>query len=376
MSSIAVNAITDANGGNTTSINGTTPNAYNTVGKNLIINGAMRIDQRNSGSAVTINTTSNTYTLDRWMASGVVSDGVFTVVQSTEAPAGFNQSTKITVTTADASIGSTESYVFGQFIEGNNVAHLNWGTSNAKTVTLSFWIRSSVTGTFSGVIHNSDVNKCYPFTYTISTADTWEKQTVTVDGDTSGTWLSDTGRGIVVRFSLGVGSSLLNTAGAWASSTALGATGETQLISTLNATLYITGVQLEVGESATEFEHRLLTLEQQLCYRYFYASEGYYGNSSYQHSAYNTYIGLSVAASRWLWADFHFPVPMRATPTVTPRDAAGNPGKQSIWNSGGGSLAHNYDPYSMYGNNEVVHMSDYVNAKYGICGHLRLDAEL
>ena len=302
MSTIAVNAITDANGGSTTSINGTTPNAYNTVGKNLIINGNMRIDQRNSGGSTTINSTANTYTLDRWMSSGQSSDGVFTVVQSTEVPAGFNQSTKITVTTADASIGSTQSYLFGQFIEGNNVAHLNWGTSNAKTVTLSFWIRSSVTGTFSGVIHNSAVDRCYPFTYTISAADTWEKQTVTITGDTSGTWLSDTGRGITVRFSLGVGSSYLNTAGAWASSTAFGATGETQLISTLNATLYFTGVQLEVGESATEFEHRPYTTELSLCERYY--QTGVAGSPARYSDGYST-------------SPANYRQKMRASPTVT-----------------------------------------------------------
>ena len=297
------------------------------VGKNLIINGAMQVDQRNSGGSTTINSTANIYTLDRWMASGVLSDGVFTVVQSTEAPAGFNKSTKMTVTTADSSIGSTESYLFGQFIEGNNVAHFNWGTSNAKTVTLSFWIRSSVTGTFSGVIHNSDVNKCYPFTYTISTADTWEKQTVTVDGDTSGTWLSDTGRGIVVRFSLGVGSSLLNTAGAWASSTALGATGETQLISTLNATLYITGVQLEVGESATDFEHRPYTVELSLCQRYYFVLNG----NSYPNNYGSAYLGM-----------VKHPVTMRATPTYS---AGTNPGGHSL-NPTGLDLGYIYNASS------------------------------
>jgi len=312
MSTIAVDTILDSNNGTTASINGTTPNAYNTVGKNLIINGAMRIDQRNSGGSTTINSTGNTYTLDRWMGSGQSSDGVFTVVQSTEVPAGFDQSTKITVTTADASIGSTQSYLFGQFIEGNNVAYLNWGTANAKTVTLSFWIRSSVTGTFSGVIHNSAVDRCYPFTYTISAADTWEKQTVTITGDTSGTWLSDTGRGITVRFSLGVGSSYLNTAGAWASSTALGATGETQLISTVNATLYITGVQLEVGETATEFEHRPYTTELSLCQRYYFVLIG----NSYP----NTYGGASLGM-------VNHPVKMRVTPTYS---AATNSGGHTL----------------------------------------------
>jgi len=251
--------------------------------RNRIINGDMRIDQRNAGAPTTINTTANTYTLDRWNCSGNISDGVFTVDQVTDAPAGFVNSTKITVTTADASIGADESYLFFQFIEGNNVADLGFGTANAKTITVSFWVRSSLRGTFGGALNNSANDRNYPFVYPIDVADTWEHKTITIAGDTSGTWLTDTNRGIGLRFQIGVGSNRIATAGSWTgTSTIYGATGATNLISTLNATLYITGVQLEVGTVATPFEHRPISVELSLCKRYFevWSGIGYNGVGS------------------------------------------------------------------------------------------------
>jgi len=237
--------------------------------KNRIINGDMRIAQRGT-AAVTINTGANTYTLDRWNAAGQVTDGVFTVDQVADAPAGFTNSTKITVTTADASIGSTQVYLFSQFIEGNNVADLGFGAAGAKTITVSFWVRSSLTGTFGGALNNSANNRNYPFTYSISAANTWEYKTITIAGDTSGTWLTDTGRGIGLRFQIGAGSSAVATAGSWTGTSSIfGATGATNIISTLNADWYITGVQLEVGSVATPFERRPYGTELALCQRYY-----------------------------------------------------------------------------------------------------------
>ena len=309
MSTIAVNAITDANDGNTTTINGVTPNSANVVGKNKIINGAMRIDQRNSGGAVTMNTTSNTYTLDRWNSSGQISDGVFTIQQSTEAPAGFTNSSKITVTTADASIGSSQSYLFSQFIEGNNIADLGFGTANAKTITVSFWVRSSLTGTFGGALNNSANDRNYPFTYSISAANTWEYKTITIAGDTSGTWLTDTSRGIGLRFQIGMGSDRIATAGSWTgTSNIFGAIGATNIIETLNATWQITGVQLEVGESATEFEHRPYGTELQLCQRYYFQKATGGANKAVASGAYYTTTTMIAVVS--------FPVTMRASPTI------------------------------------------------------------
>ena len=252
---------------------GTVAAAFNSNGlffRNRIINGDMRIDQRNAGAAVTINSTANTFTLDRWVTAGQVTDGVFTVQQDTVVPTGFVNSSKITVTTADASLGATQFYVFRQFIEGTNTADLGWGAAGALIVTLSFWIRSSVTGTFGGALQNATNDRNYPFTYVINAANTWEYKTVTVAGDTTGTWGTGTGRGITVTFSLGAGSSSSATAGAWTGTSGIySATGATNLMATLNATWYVTGVQLETGSVATPFERRPYGTELMLCQRYF-----------------------------------------------------------------------------------------------------------
>jgi hypothetical protein len=156
-----------------------------------------------------------------------------------------------------------------QSIEGFNVADLGWGTASAKSVTISFWVRSSLTGTFGGALYNNSFNLSYPFTYTISSADTWEYKTVTIAGDTSGTWLTNNGIGLGVNFGLGTGSDFSGTAGAWTGSGLLSATGAVSVIGTLNATWYVTGVQLEVGSVATPFERRPYGTELALCQRYF-----------------------------------------------------------------------------------------------------------
>ena len=278
--------------------------------RNKIINGDMRIDQRNAGAAVTVNSTANTYGVDRWFGSGQNTDGVFTIDQTTDAPDGFTNSTRITVTTADASIGATQNYLFRQAIEGNNVYDLDFGTASAKTITFSFWVRSSLTGTFGGALNNAANDRNYPFTYSISAANTWEYKTVTVTGDTTGTWLTDTGRGITLTFQIGVGSSRVATAGSWTgTSLVYGATGATNVIETLNATLDITGVQLEVGSVATPFEHRSYGDELARCQRYFqYFPAGAVGQ-------WNSSTVCELGAS--------YPVEMRTTPTasVNPNDA-------------------------------------------------------
>jgi hypothetical protein len=240
--------------------------------KNRIINGAMVIDQRNAGAAITVNSTTASFAVDRWKSVGQSADGVYTLQQVSDAPVGFNFSLKATVTTADASIGASQFYNIFQIIEGFNWADLNWGTANAKTVTYSFWVKSSLTGTMGGSLYNSTADYCYPFTYTISAANTWEYKTITIVGSTAGTWVGATnGTGVNVNFSIGDGSSRLGTAGAWTASTATGATGQTQVISTLSATIQWAGVQLEVGTQATSFEYRQYTTELQLCQRYFYS---------------------------------------------------------------------------------------------------------
>ena len=270
MSSIAVNAITDANAGNTATINSVTPNVNNVVGKNRIINGNMMIDQRNAGASVT--PASGAYTLDRFNATTVAGTGKFSVQQNAGAvtpPAGFTNYLGVTSLSA-YSITAGDIQLITQQIEGFNVSDLGWGTANAKTVTLSFQVYSSLTGTFGGSLRNYDNNRSYPFSYSIPVANTWTKISVTVVGDTSGTWYKNNSTGIAVSWGLGVGSTYSTTAGAWAGALYGAPTGSVSVVGTSGATFYITGVQLEAGSSATEFEHRQYTTELQLCSRYFW----------------------------------------------------------------------------------------------------------
>ena len=237
--------------------------------RNRIINGDMRIDQRNAGAAVTINVNTEVYVIDRFSGSGQVADGVFTIQRSTTAPTGFTNSLLATVTTADASIGAAQYYFLNQRVEGFNCADLGFGTASASTVTLSFWVRSSLTGTFSGALSNSAYTRAYPFTYTINAANTFEYKTITIPGDSSGTWLTDNGIGLRVYWDLGVGTDNRAAAGAWTASGRIGATGSTNWIATNGATFYITGVQLEPGSTATPFERRSYGQELALCQRYY-----------------------------------------------------------------------------------------------------------
>jgi hypothetical protein len=286
--------------------------------KNRIINGAMTFDQRNAGASVTLTNT-GVYTVDRWQ--GVEdTDGGMTAQQDSSAPAGFVNSLKCTTTTADGSLSATQYAVVLQKIEGTNISDLAWGTANARTVTLSFWVRSSLTGTFGGSLSNSANNRSYPFTYTISVADTWEQKSITIAGDTSGTWLTTTGVGINIHFGLGVGSTYSGTAGAWAGAQFLSATGATSVIGTLNATFYITGVQLEQNTSATPFERRLYGQELANCQRYF--EKGFAidtaptdGSGDYFNGGALGVFAFATNALRTLPITYR--VEKRASPTVT-----------------------------------------------------------
>jgi hypothetical protein len=184
------------------------------------------------------------------------------------------------------------------------VADLGWGTAAAQTITLSFWVRSSLTGTFGGAVKNSALNRAYPFSYAINAANTWEQKSITISGDTTGTWLTDNSIGLWLMLGIGVGSTYSGTAGAWSGSTFFSATGATSVVGTSGATFYITGVQLEAGSVATPFEHRQYGQELALCQRYYYqpSSQNYHGVR---------YSGTSP------WVTIPFPVPMRATPTLT-----------------------------------------------------------
>jgi len=239
----------------------------NVTFRNRIINGAMVIDQRNAGASVSFAASASAYTVDRFLVENAT-DGTLTVQQSSTAPTGFSKSLLITITAADASLGATQRCRILQAIEGFNTADLAFGTASASAVTLSFWVRSSLTGTFGGALNNGDVNRSYPFTYTISSANTFEYKTVTVSGETTGTWNTGNTVGMYVQFGLGVGSTFSATAGAWATSQIMSATGATSVVGTNGATFYITGVQLEAGTTASPFEYRQYGTELLLCQRY------------------------------------------------------------------------------------------------------------
>jgi hypothetical protein len=276
--------------------------------KNRIINGDMRIDQRNNGASIT--PTSGQFCVDRWLAD-LTQASKYSTQRNAGAvtpPVGFSNYLGATSLSA-YSVTSTDYFVLQQRIEGFNMADLDWGTANAKTVTLSFWVRSSLTGTFGGALLNDGNNQNYPFSYTISSANTWTQISITIQGPTSGTWLATNGTGIKVIFSLGTGTSYSLTAGAWTGSLALSATGATSVVGTNGATFYITGVQLEQNTSATPFERRMYGMELANCQRYYYRI---YPNEnarplSTSGQAYST-TGFIVTCQ--------FPVPMRSRPTA------------------------------------------------------------
>jgi len=232
--------------------------------KNRIINGDMRIDQRNAGASVT--PADGQYTLDRWIWQQVTA-GKCTVSQSSTSTAGFTNSLLITSTSAYTPL-TGDVMTIGQRIEGFNAADLGWGTASAKTLTVSFWVRSSLTGAFGGTLRNGSAARSYPFLFTITSANTFEYKTVVVAGDTSGTWATNNSTGLQLSFAVGSGATYKGTAGAWASAPYYSATGATDLVGTSGATFYITGVQLEKGSTATSFDYRDYGRELAMCQRY------------------------------------------------------------------------------------------------------------
>jgi len=251
-----------------------TPTAQSLQGfRNRIINGDMRIDQRNNGASVSISNNTFTYTLDRW---GVIesSAAVLSVQRLTDSPAGFTDSLGVTVTTADTSLASTEYGYIEQRIEGFNVSDLSFGSAQASTVTLSFWVKSNVVSTAHCVVLlNSASNRCYATNFAVSTSGAWSQVSVTIPGDTAGTWLADNGTGLVVRFGLGTGTTRRGTADTWVTtSDVVGTSSPTpaNIMGAVNNYIYITGVQLEAGSVATPFERRPYGTELSLCQRYYY----------------------------------------------------------------------------------------------------------
>ena len=285
---------------------GTAGTAGVTGFKNRIINGAMNVNQYGSGSNNSV-TTVNTYTIDRFAYYATTGAAQFTIQQnagSVTPPVGFTNYLGFTNSASAYSIVSSSLCCIDHQIEGYNISDLGYGTANAKTCTLSFWVYSSLTGTYSGTIQNSAQSRAYGFTYSIPTANTWTYITAVIPGDTSGSWGTTNGRGIGINWSLGCGTTFnAPSSGSWLTGQYFGVTGTTNWVATANATLYITGVQFEQGVSATNFDVRSYGTELGLCQRYYeygYALFCCYGNGA-----------------NGLYGSAPIKVTKRATPTVS-----------------------------------------------------------
>jgi len=235
--------------------------------KNLIINGNFVVGQRGTSFS---NVTSSQFCLDRFSVD-VGGGGAFNVTQDTSAPEGFEKSLKLEVNTADSSIAVGDAYRITQGVEGQNIAQIELGASTAKPMALSFYVKSSVTGTYGVGLANSAETENFVAEYTISSANTWEKKTINIPVRTSGTWLTTNGVGIGVRFDLGSGTNYNGTAGQWqtTSSKVYRTSSCVNLIATGSATWFLTGVQLEIGQNPTAFEHEPIAVTLEKCYRYF-----------------------------------------------------------------------------------------------------------
>lgn len=302
-----------------------------TLMKNKIINGAMLINQRN---ATVSSSNTETYTVDRFSIYRDGTAATFSAQQSSDAPSGFSNS--LLLTTTSAGTGATnDGYWLAQKIEGFNTYDLAWGTASAKATTMSFWVKSSLTGQFGGTLVNSAFNYSFPFSYTISVANTWEYKTISISAPTSGTWIGATnGIGVRIYWDMGSGASLKGTAGSWTASGLTGATGDVSLVGTAGATWQMTGVQLERGSSATGFEYVNYQTSLANCYRYYYQRNTGVNDYPFALQAYSTTAVYG--------AMLQFPVTMRATPTMASSGAflaqQGNSGSSNTIGTFGASL--------------------------------------
>jgi hypothetical protein len=286
--------------------------------RNKIINGAMVIDQRNAGASSTCGA-DQTFITDRFcIRNSTALTNKLTAQQnagSVTPPPGFTNYFGVT-SSSSYSVAAGDYFAIQQSIEGYNIADLDFGKSTAKTITLSFWVRSSLTGTFGGSLNNSAYNRGYPFTYTIPSANTWTQISVIIPGDTSGTWLTNNGTGIQVFWGLGTGANNNGTAGAWGAAGIVSATGATSVVGTSGATFYLTGVQLEIGTVPTAFELRSYSKELMMCQRYC---------NVITFQGYETLIGVGFnLANNRILMDYPLCVQMRTQPSATLSGAASN----------------------------------------------------
>ena len=279
--------------------------------RNRIINGDMRIDQRNNGGTVSGHVT---YPVDRFRVIKDTGSGTMTMNRSSTAPAGFNTSVVYTVGTAYTP-GSGENNFFVQLIEGYQTADFGWGTAGAVPVTLSFWVRCSLAGYFGGSLRNGSSNKSFIFSYTITAPDVWEYKTITIPGCTDGTWDKTTGNGVELVWGFAVGSNYSNAPGGWYAGNYISATNAKFISSTAGATWFMTGAQLEKGTVATPFEHRSFGAELALCQRYYQVINQVSWNQGQasRDTATESYHGQQIQS------------PMRIAPTIATYDNSGNP---------------------------------------------------
>ena len=321
--------------------------------RNLVINGAMNVAQR--GTSFT-SISSNTYTLDRWQLQAA-GDGRSTITQSTTVPNNnFLYSMKVDVTTADTSLGATDLQSFTQRIEGNAMYQLGLGTSSAKSLAVSFWVRSNKTGTYCVAIRNASGGRSITSEYSISSADTWEHKVITFSGDTTGTYSTNNSEGINLNFVLLAGTNHDGkTADTWEANTAFATDNQVNLFDNTSNEWYVTGVQLEVGSAATEFEHRSFEEELAACQRY-YKRYNVGSDTAYSRLVVSTY---SDTTSRF-YVTMQLPVELRTTPTmaqssltlngqaVTSVANVGGTQAMSFVFNHGGSIATN-NQYQVYG---------------------------
>ena len=352
--------------------------------RNKIINGAMVIDQRNAGAVVTPG--SGGYTLDRWQALQSAASK-FSVQQTPSATetgyaariaAGFTSYLAVTSLSA-YSVSSSDYYSIRQSIEGFNISDLAWGTSSAKTITISALVYSSLTGTFGGSIQNSANNYNYPFSYSIPVANTWTQISVTIAGPTSGAFLTTNAVGFIVNFGLGVGSTFSGTAGTWAATNVFSATGAVSVVGTSGATFYITGVQLEKGSTATEFEHRSFGEELALCQRYYEKTYDYdvvAGTTTYVGGSFHGGGNTTRTTGYIAGGNNNFRTPKRDNPTIVLYDQAGNSGKVQRYELGVSGTENSSAAVSYAAHRNFMCYSNTGSNATGIMFHFTAESEL
>ena len=332
---------------NSFSISGQFVTPYSGMMKNRIINGDMRIDQRFAGAANTGVTGTNQYVTDRWLCRTMIAGRTRFQQNNTNGPGqsatqiatGFSNYFGANVVSSNTSYSAGDQYYILQCIEGSNIQDLNWGSSVASPATLSFWVYSSIAGTHAGCFTNANANRSYPFTYTINTANTWQYQTITVPGDTTGSWFSNNGIGMYVIYNLGTGTTHRSSSGnSWQSSFYMSVTNAVNVQDSANGSFYLTGVQLEKGSQATAFDFRHFTTELQLCQRY-YQKTYEIGTIPGSVTSTSYFVGTTIMeSSTTSWGAVHrFPVEMRATPTNTPYKTDGTAGRLDYFTSGTGA---------------------------------------